>query len=809
MASNSLSKSSDSVSQSLSLKEYVQACIRKWPWFLISMVVCLSIGFLYIKRKEPVYERTEDILIKDQQSGSGVGAMANAFSSMGLLSGNTNVYNELIAIMSPAVLGEVIDKLHLDVNYVEKGTFHGTTLYGTTLPFEVKFLELDHMQSASFKCEVSPNGSIRLYKFVSYTPEGKKIKHTEEVANVKVGDIFDSPVGKIQLLKNDLYNPVSSSGENDKNDEIFVSKMAIQSAIEEYGSKITGDLLDDYADVIRLSIKDVNVERAVDVLTTILSVYNENWVDDRNKVAKATSAFIEERLKIIERELGESDSNLAQQRSSMGTITLQEKGVALSQKDETLENRLITLQNNLTWCRYMLDYLKETGNRFSIIPVNTGAQSQEVELQINTYNEMLLARNSLESSSSESNPLVKDYDLQLSNLRAAILKGMNNNIQRYENLIKSTEKEQAKTKGSLKEAPLQTLPLLSEQRQQTVKQNLYLFLLEKREENELSQQFTADNTRLITPPMGSLNPVSPKKLIIMFAMFVLGLAIPIIVIYVKLTSDTKVRAKKDLEGVKMPFAGEIPQVGKPAKFKALDAMDKLRRKEEKAPLAVVEEGKRDVVNEAFRVIRSNLDFMAGKNTGKAEVVMLTSFNPGSGKSFVSYNLALSFAIKKKKVLLIDLDLRHGSSSMYVGMPGKGLTNYLTETTDDWRGLVKKSNSNPSIDIMPVGKMPPNPAELLENGRLEELLKEARQDYDIIILDCPPVNIVVDAQIVAPMADRTLFVVRAGLLEKSALPELNEFYEEKKFKNMSILLNGTEAAHSRYYTYGTYQSHNGD
>lgn len=808
MASNSLNKSSDSVNQTLSLKEYVQTCLRKWIWFVVSMVVCLSIGYLYIKCQEPVYERSEEILIKDQSSGSGIGAMSNAFSSMGLISGNTNVFNELISMSSPAVLAEVIDRLHLDVDYVQSGLFHGTTLYGTTLPFEVKFLDLDDMQSASFECEVAPDGSMRLYKFVSYTPEGKKIKHSEEVANVKVGNIVNTPLGKVQFVKNDFYNPVAkSSDDKDASVEIDVAKSDMQSAIETYSKKVTGDLKDEYADVIILTMKDVNVERAVDVLTNILSVYNEEWVEDKNKIAKATSSFIEDRLRVIEKELGEADINVAKQSSAIGTVTLHEKGAALLQKDEAFDRQLISLNNNLAWCKYMYEYLKDSNNKFNILPINSGAQSEEVEVQINTYNELLLARNALESGSSDANPLVKDYDTQLANLRTAILKGMSNNIKRFESLIASAEKEQAKARGSLREAPLQTLPLLSEQRQQSVKQNLYLFLLEKREENELSQKFTADNTRLITPPMGSLKPVSPKKMFIMLFAFVLGLAIPVVTLYIMLTSDTKVRAKKDLEGVKMPFAGEIPQVGKPTKFKAIDAMDKLRHKEEKAPLAVVEEGKRDVVNEAFRVIRSNLDFMSGKNSGKAEVIMLTSFNPGSGKSFVSYNLALSFAIKKKRVLLVDLDLRHGSSSMYVGMPHKGITNYLTDATDDWRSLVKKSNSNPAVDILPVGKMPPNPAELLENDRMERLLDEARPDYDVIILDCPPVNIVVDAQIVGQWADRTLFVVRAGLLEKSALQELNEFYEEKKFKNMSVLLNGTAATHSRYYTYGNYQNFN--
>lgn len=792
--------------EKLSLKELFQACLKKWAWFLVSLIICLGAGYLYIKSQQPVYQRSEEILVKDQEAGGGIGGMSSTFASLGLISGKTNVFNELISMTSPAILAEVIDRLKLYVNYEEAGTFHGTDLYGTTLPFEVNFIDLGPQDGAGFKCEISGGGNIRLYDFYTVSIEGKTVKLPGEVNNIKKGSVTNSPVGKIQLVDNPSYLPLNNAKKGGRK-EISITKSGMQSAIENYESNIQGDLKEEYADIIQLVIRDVNVERAVDILNEIVTVYNDNWVEDKNKIAKATSNFIEERLHIIEKELGDVDTNIAKYVSSTGSIDLSQSGTLLMEKEDELETAIVDLNNNLTLCKYMLDYLKSDANKNSIVPNNTGVQSPEVESQIQTYNELLLTRNALESSSSASNPLVKDYDTQLSNLRNALMKGMSNRILQLEKQLSSAVNERNKARGSLQANPIQSLPLLSEKRQQAVKESLYLFLLEKREENELSQKFTADNIRIITPPMGSLRPVSPKKKIIMLFMLIIGVAIPLLVIYVKKTGDTKVRGKKDLERVKIPFAGEIPQVGKPGKLKNLGNTNLKRRKDEKAPISVVEEGKRDVVNEAFRVIRSNIDFMIGKNKDKAEVIMLTSFNPGSGKSFISYNLGLSFAIKKKRVLLVDCDLRHGSSSMYVNNPTKGLSDYLTESTSDWHSLVKKSPSQPSIDIMPIGKIPPNPAELLENGRLDELIKEAKQEYDVIILDCPPVNIVVDTQIVGQMVDRTLFVVRAGLLEKSALKELNEFYDEKKFKNMSVLLNGTTASNSRYYTYGTYQHYN--
>lgn len=808
MAANNTDNTSNHMSkESLSVNECVQLCLRNWGWILFSLFLFLGVGFLYIKCQEPVYERSEEILIKDQEAGGGIGGMSSTFATMGLIAGNTNVYNELISITSPAILGEVIVRLGLDVSYDKTGFFHGTTLFGTTLPFQVKFLDLTSDNSAKLQCRMDEKGNMTLYKFISYDKAGKKIKHSEEVNNVKIGDTVKTPLGSIQIVPNPSYKPDEDADSANKPIEIKIAKSDIHSAIESYSKQISGDLKEEYADVIELVIKDVNIERAVDILNEIVNVYNENYVNDKNKIAKATSLFIEDRLHVIEKELGNVDANIAQYRSDHSVVSLGEKGKAMVEKDEELKSHIINLTNTIQLSKYMVDYLKDNSNKYKIIPVNTGADTKELQLQIETYNTLLLDRNALVATSSESNPLVKDYDSQLDNLRNAIMKGMSNRMVQLNTLLASAEKEQSKNSSVMKSTPITTLPLLSEQRQQSVMENLYLFLLEKREENELSQKFTADNIRIITPPMGSLRPVAPKKFFIMLMMFVLGLFLPIFLILFKEINDTKVRAKKDLSRVKIPFAGEIPQVGKPAKLKLAEAVGDLRsRKDEKAPMAVVAEGSRDVVNEAFRVIRSNIDLMTGK-AHEGEAIMLTSFNPGSGKSFISYNLGLTFALKKKKVLLIDCDLRHGSSSMYVNMPSKGVTNYLNESIDDWKSLIIPSPANPNLSILPIGKMPPNPAELLENGRFEKLVLEAKKEYDYVLLDCPPVNIVVDAQIVGKYVDRTLFIIRAGLLDKSALAELNEFYDEQKFKKMSIILNGTEAVHSRYYTYGTYQSYN--
>lgn len=336
---------------------------------------------------------------------------------------------------------------------------------------------------------------------------------------------------------------------------------------------------------------------------------------------------------------------------------------------------------------------------------------------------------------------------------------------------------------------------MSVERQQKVKESLYLFLLQKREENELSQAFTAYNTRVITPPTGSMIPTAPVKKNILLVGFALGLLIPVVIVFLQETLNTRIRGKKDLEGLSIPFVGEIPLYGKVRR-------SGLFRKKV-TPLTetkvVVKEGSRDVVNEAFRVLRTNLEFVSGEN-GMGQVILMTSFNPGSGKTFLTVNIASSLAIKGKKVLVIDGDLRRGSTSVYVGSPHHGLSNYLAGKVQRIEDVIVPASETVRFDVLPVGTIPPNPTELLSGERLQALLADFRTHYDYILIDCPPIELVADTHIIEKYADRTIFVVRAGLLERSMLSELEALYTEHKFKNMAVLLNGTEGNGSYRYGY---------
>ncbi|MCH5229176.1 MAG: polysaccharide biosynthesis tyrosine autokinase [Muribaculaceae bacterium] len=802
MDQNPKNKPTNEEVSDFNFKDFFKLCLTKWFWFLICAVFAVGIALFYIYRQQPKFERFEQILVNEQDSNGGMGDISNSFSTLGLFSKKTNVYNELITMTSPAIMYEVADTLQLDMNYLERDGLRYKTLYGSNLPFRVDMVDISSQGDGAFRMKVLPDGEKELFRF-QRNVGGKKVKYKETVT-MKPGQLVaETPLGKIVVKPNPSYIPTADSEEK----EIRIYKLPMQSTVELYGKMLKGDLADQDADVIELSIEDVSVQRAVDILNYVLIIYNQNWIQDKNKMAVATSAFIDERLKVIESELGVVDRTIADYMKKTGTPDVETATRVNYEMGARVGQDLIEASNQLSVAKYMQEFLAKNNDINTLIPVNLGIENPELGTQILSYNEMLLNRNNVLNSSSLSNPLVQNYDRQLEYMRTSIERSVDNQVNALTEAVKNTQKEMGKMTSSLANSAEVNLPLLSEERQQEVKEALYLFLLQKREENELTQKFSADNIRVITPPVGSLSPVAPRKGLIIIVSLIIGFGVPLILIYFLESINTTVRNKDDLGILLMPFAGEIPQVGKKANLKELAEKNPLKKKkDEKPPLAVVEPGKRDVVNEAFRVVRGNLDFMSGKSTA-SQSIMVTSFNPGSGKSFVTYNLAVSFCLKNKKVLIIDCDLRHGSSSMYVGMPKKGLADYLTGSTNDWESLVVKSPANANLDILPIGKIPPNPAELLEDGRLGTIVEEAKKDYDIVFLDCPPVNIVVDTQIVAQWADRTLFIVRAGLLERSALKELNEFYEEKKFKNISVILNGTEAVHSRYYTYGNYQNLN--
>lgn len=801
---NSTSKSEDKHNSNFNFRDYIVALANHWLWFVISVVVICGLAFLWVIRKEPKYLVTEQVLIKDEDGGSGADAISSMFAGMGLGARSSNVYNEMITMKSPALMTQVIEKLGLCTNVVETKFPHGTTLYGTSRPFNVTFDSVDPEKTMSFRIIARPDGKVTFNKFITYE-NGKKVKLDHEFTVSGIYGTFNTPVGKITIAPNPDYTPTPASSDGNKEEvRYLVMHSGLTGMVEYYGNALKVDMADRDAMVIDLNLEDVNTQRASDVLRTIIEVYNQDWVDDKNMISAATSRFIDDRLVLIERELKDADDAVMDFKSKTGTLDEMAAAQVKMETSTRLDAGLLETTNMMGMTQYLKEYLNNPANAKSVIPVNTGTGNLQLETLVSNYNQLLLARNNLADATSDNNPIVVDYDAQLKGMRQAVVGAVNAQLSSLQKAIDNYRHAQGVVHGELAAAPQQAKVMLSMERQRQVKDQLYLYLLQKREENELSQKFTADNTRIITPPYTNKKPVSPKKKLILGIAFLMSLIIPAGIIYLREVSNNRVRSRRDLEKMSAPFAGEIPFAGRKKHFewlrKRLNSGKHAHKKLETVPITV-QAGKRDVINESFRIVRSNIDLMMRGDKG-SNIIMMTSFNPGSGKSFVSYNLATSFAIKNKKVLIIDCDLRHGSASQFVGMPSKGLSDYLDGSVEDWKRLVVTDPNTEGLYVLPIGHRPPNPAELLETGRIGELIAEASRNYDYVFLDCPPIDIVVDTQLLEQYVHQTIFVIRAGLLERSAVADIDEMYRTHRFRRMSILLNGTQGSNSRASYYGS-------
>ncbi len=761
----------------LKIQDLLYLCLARWKWFVLSLVVVIGIATVYLLYTPAVYTRTASVLIKEDSKGKSVSSDLESFSELGLFQSSTNVNNELITFRSPTLMTEVVRRLHLDMNYSLPGRYHHQVAYGATLPVDVTISAVPENESASFTLEVQPDSTLLLYDF-------KRNEIELEETNIK-GRLLNpitTPLGKIVILTTPNY----SKGESYT---LYVSKSALNAAVDYCSSKLSVSLNNEKASVIDLKYSDNSIQRSEDLLSMLITVYNENWVKDKNQIAVSTSMFINERLGVIERELGNVDEDISSYKSEHLLPDVQAASSMYMAQSSATNAQILALSNQIYMTRYVRDYLANDANRTQLLPANSGIESANIEAQIAEYNKQLLQRNSLVANSSTENPLVVDMDQALASMQTAIIKSIDNQIVTLKEKMKSLQQTEKQTTSRIAANPTQAKYLLSVERQQKVKEALYLFLLQKREENELSQAFTAYNTRIIAPPHGSMLPTSPISKRIYLVAFALGMLVPVIIIVMRENMNTRIRGRKDIESITIPFIGEIPLFRR--KKKGI-----LRKKERGIMSIVVKEGSRDLINEAFRVLRTNLEFMTD-NDKKLNVIVITSFNPGCGKSFLTMNIAMSLAIKGKKVLVVDGDLRHGSSSEYINSPKPGLSDYLGGRSDNLNEIIVPDPKQEHLYILPIGTIPPNPTELLFNKRLSHVIETVREQYDYVLIDCPPVELVADTQIIEKLADRTIFVVRAGLLERSMLPELEKIYQEKKYKNMALILNGTEGSGGRY------------
>ena len=750
----------------MSLQDIFIFVMRKWYWFAISVIACLTIAAIYLMLTPKIYNMTASVLVKDSRMNPTETAL---FQDLDFFEGTKNVNNEVIIFKSYKIMSEAVRRLRLDISYTAKKGIMTSELY-TNSPISFVFIDADESQSYFLKSQLLSNNQITIWDIQTFgTKSTQKI-----VANLN--DTIYTPAGRIVAIPT-LWNNEEWLGKT-----ITVRKSSLKSVANKYRSEIKVDAANKITAVINLSIKDASTQRAEDLLNTIIAIYNEEAISYKNAMAIDTEKFINDRLLIIKEELGDVDDEIKSYKKANQLTYIQNDVQLALQEGSESDKKIIALQNQLSMATYIRNYLSDPSNIAELIPSGAGVDEVNIESQILSYNQTFLERTRLIENSSERNTVVQGLNNKLNAMRQNIMRAVDNLIVNLDIQLSSAIAQTKSTKARISAAPQQQADVTSISRQQQIKEQPYLYLLTKREENLLNKAITQNTARIIDPATSSSEPVAPRSLIIMIAALFIGLFIPAAALYVLMIFDITIRNSKDLTSIlSIPFLGEVP-------FK------KIKGKDKKSINGIfVRENGRDPVSEAFRIIRTNMDFMRVKRDIK--VITTTSADAGAGKTFISFNLAVSLAMTGKKVLLIDMDLRKGTLGKNLNSSQNGdsigLTNYLSEKRTSIESLIVKDKNYNNIDIMHSGSVPPNPAELLLSSRLDELINELKNLYDFIIIDNVPTGMIADAMISNRITDITLYIIRAGKTDRRLLSDIEQLYSDTKLKNMALILNGTE------------------
>ncbi len=761
-----------------SIHDLLRMILANWYWFLLSMAVCAGCATLYIMRTSKVYNRTATILVKDSRKGGS--ADMTAFADMTGFLTIRNVDNEIYVLQSRRLMESVVRKLNLSVNYTVKEGLRTRNLYKQT-PVEVEFVNSNERDRFRFDLTPLRGEKAVLSGFRYFDPAVREVVEDKQTIEAPYGDTVATPVGQI-IVQPTCYMDDSYAGR-----KVGVAKTAVARTVDLFRKAVKSSVVNKMSSIVTLSMNDAVPQRAEDVLNALIALYNEDAVTDKQAVTRTTAEFITDRLAVIGEELGHVDDDIEKFKRRNGMYDLESEATRSITEGSKFKVASIDLENNVQMARYIRDYLLDNDRRSALIPASASIGNAGISQQINAYNEGVLRRDKLAGEGSANNPIVQNLDNVLTATRRAIISSLDSHISSLELQLRNMRKEENRANSRLLSASTQEKEILSIARQQKVKEELYLYLLQKREENELAQVIVEPSARIVDLAYGSARPIYPRTLLIALAAILVGFAIPFGLFYLMRMLDTSIRGRKDIEdNTTIPFLGDIPH-----------AEGTLRH-----GIAVRENG-RDAVSEAFRIMRTNMNFMAVK-AQEMKVIMLTSSNPHAGKTFVSTNLAITLALTGKRVLLIDVDLRRRSLSKAMGH-GKdtaGVSAYLSGSITELKEVIRKSRYNENLDLVYAGAMPPNPAEMLLSERFEQMIARLREEYDYILLDSVPALQVADAVITDRVCDLAVYVVREGLLDRRQLPDIERFYRDGKFRNMCIVLNDSSTQQKSYgYGYG--------
>ena len=728
-------RSSEEVS-TLSLSDILMILKANWLFILLSFIVCLALGFLYIKSSPHQYSRYASLLVKSETS------MSSVMQQLAQFAGNKQTYNDdvsnqIVILSTERVVSETVRRLGLDVQYHYNAGLREKDLYKQS-PVSIRFVNADPDEKITLriKPDKEANNQVILYNIKS-----SLIGKVKEPITVSLGDTIATPIGKVVVEATPYYS-------NFANYEVLkVQKENFHSIVDSYMRSLQVSLQQKDASVIKLTMQSSNPQLAEDFLSTLILVYTELEREDKVKVAESTQRFVDDRLAIISSELGQVDAEIEGFKQSQQIADIQAEAQEYIKGSSEIKTRLVELNNSISIAQFVRGHLKDKSQMESLIPANVGIASPAIEAAIAKYNELLLKRDQLQANSSSNNPLVQEINTQLAAQRLSIITSIDNLISTLEVERQGILSEQSSYKGRITSVPMQERIVGSIYRQQKIKEELYLFLLNVREQNALSIEAAESNARLIQAPTGPAGPVSPRVPIIMLAAGLLGLLIPIAILYIRSIANNKVRGKVDIERyTTIPILGEVPHY-KASKRHLKSTAEQLKSRltglttkeqseviDQASRTFIVGRHRRTIVSEAFTVIRSNISFLAPNSGAPVKRILVTSAIPSSGKTFTSSNLALSLAQSGKRVLLIDCDIRKNTLSKAVGMylaGQQGLTSYLSDSKISPQQIICPTSESEFLFVVPSGPIPPNPTELLMSPRFEELLQYADDSFDIL------------------------------------------------------------------------------
>ena len=754
-----------------------------WPWFVACILLCMAGAWLYLRYTPPVYNISASVIIKDNDKNSKASSGMADLEDLGFYSSINNFDNEVEILQSRTLIKKVVEELDLYISYAAKSSFHDIELY----------------KSSPVKVWITPEEAQKLpapaYINLTLQPSNKlnvKITIGEQEYSKqfdKLPALLTTPSGTFS------FTPADSTIAKSEQ-KIMATVSSPRSVAGSYRGALSIEPTSKSTTIAQISVKSTHTQRGMDFINKLVEIYNRDANDDKNEVATKTAEFIDERINIINGELGTTEQELETFKRDAGLTDLKSDAqLALSENSE-YEKKRAENSTQLRLVQFLASYANNPDHAYEVLPVNVGLTDTGLTELINRYNEMLLERKRLLRSSQENNPVVVNLDASIRAMRSNVLTTINS-VQRGLAITQADlERQAGKYAGRITNAPGQERQLVNISRQQEIKAGLYLMLLQKREENAITLASTANNARIVDEALADAIPVSPKGKMIYLVALILGVALPVAVIYIIELFKYKIEGRADVEKItSLPIVGDVPFSENKSSEGAI----------------VVHENQNDLMAETFRNVRTNVLYMMKSNE---KVILVTSTTTGEGKTFIASNLAVSLALLGKKIVIVGLDIRKPGLNKVFQLSRKeqGISQFLANPEHtDLMSLVQVSNINPNLSILPGGPIPPNPTELVARESLPQAIDILKKHFDYIILDTAPIGMVTDTQLISRVANASIYVCRADYTHKADYTLINELGEQKKLPNLCTIINGLDMKKKKYgyyYGYGKYGKYYG-